>query len=136
MYGQLNRPPMEEWSKQRYVVNVALIYFQKMLSVLAQPTSKLPKQELKNTKNVTSKQGFVRSADFLPYKPKLTRFLNYSFVKMCFVCPCQEYLQYVDLKTEKPICETCLCNGSEKFFCKMCFLKGVLNFGFFWRIYH
>ena len=55
MYGQLKRPPMEEWSKQRHVDHVALIYFQKMLQVLTSHTSKLPKKVLKNTKNMTSK---------------------------------------------------------------------------------
>ena len=55
MYGQLNRPPMEEWSKERHVDDAALIYFQKMLQVLAQHTSKLPKKVLKKTKNMTSK---------------------------------------------------------------------------------
>ena len=55
MYGQLKRPPMEEWSKQRHVDHVALIYFQKMLQVLTSHTSKLPKKVLKNTKNMTPK---------------------------------------------------------------------------------
>ena len=55
MNGQLNRPPMEEWSKQRHVDHVALIYFEKMSQVLAQQTYKLPKKVLKNTKNMTSK---------------------------------------------------------------------------------
>ena len=68
MYGQLKRPPMEEWSKQRHVDHVALIYFQKMLQVLTSHTSKLPKKVLKNTKNMTPKWGSVRSADFLPYE--------------------------------------------------------------------
>ena len=58
---------MKDWSKQRYVDNLALIYFQKMLKVLAQHTSKLPKKVLKNTKNMTSNSCSVRPEKFHPY---------------------------------------------------------------------
>ena len=67
MYGQLKRPPMEEWSKQRHVDHVALIYFQKMLQVLTPHTSKLPKKVLKNTKNMTPNSCSVRPEKFHPY---------------------------------------------------------------------
>ena len=67
MYGQLKRPPMEEWSKQRHVDHVALIYFQKMLQVLTSHTSKLPKKVLKNTKNMTPNSCSVRPEKFHPY---------------------------------------------------------------------
>ena len=67
MYGQLKRPPMEEWSKQRHVDHVALIYFQKMLQVLTPHTSKLPKKVLKNTKNMTPNSSSVRPEKFHPY---------------------------------------------------------------------
>ena len=78
MYGQLKRPPMEEWSKQRHVDHVALIYFQKMLQVLTSHTSKLPKKVLKNTKNMTPKWGSVRSADFLPYRTWLISDITFN----------------------------------------------------------
>ena len=67
MYGQLKRPLMEEWSKQRHVDHVALIYFQKMLQVLTSHTSKLPKKVLKNTKNMTPNSCSVRPEKFHPY---------------------------------------------------------------------
>ena len=67
MYGQLKRPPMEEWSKQRHVDHVALIYFQKMSQVLTPHTSKLPKKVLKNTKNMTPNSCSVRPEKFHPY---------------------------------------------------------------------
>ena len=67
MYGQLKRPPMKEWSKQRHVDHVALIYFQKMLQVLTSHTSKLPKKVLKNTKNMTPNSCSVRPEKFHPY---------------------------------------------------------------------
>ena len=58
---------MEEWSKQRHVDHVALIYFQKMLQVLTSHTSKLPKKVLKNTKNMTPNSCSVRPEKFHPY---------------------------------------------------------------------
>ena len=58
---------MEEWSKQRHVDHVALIYFQKMLQVLTPHTSKLPKKVLKNTKNMTPNSCSVRPEKFHPY---------------------------------------------------------------------
>ena len=78
MYGQLNRPPMEEWPKQRYVDDVALIYFQKMSKVLVQHTSKLPKQVLKNTKNMTSNSCSVRPEKFHPYTYTHTHKYKYT----------------------------------------------------------
>ena len=56
-----------EWSKQRHVDHVALIYFQKMLQVLTSHTSKLPKKVLKNTKNMTPNSCSVRPEKFHPY---------------------------------------------------------------------
>ena len=78
MYGQLKRPPMEEWSKQRHVDHVALIYFQKMLQVLTSHTSKLPKKVLKNTKNMTPNSCSVRPEKFHPYGE------SFGFVSLAF----------------------------------------------------
>ena len=44
MYGPLNRPLMQEWSKQRYVHTLPLIYFQKLFQFLPQHNPKSPKQ--------------------------------------------------------------------------------------------
>ena len=44
MYGPLNRPLMQEWSKQRYVHTLPLIYFQKLFQFLPQHNPKSPKK--------------------------------------------------------------------------------------------
>ena len=71
---------MEEWSKQRHVDHVALIYFQKMLQVLTSHTSKLPKKVLKNTKNMTPNSCSVRPEKFHPYGRQLVEVDDDRFV--------------------------------------------------------
>ena len=67
MYGPLNRPLMQEWSKQRYVHTLPLIYFQKLLQFLSKHNHKAPKMGLRKTKNMTSESGSVQTTEFHPY---------------------------------------------------------------------
>ena len=86
---------MEEWSKQRHVDHVALIYFQKMLQVLTPHTSKLPKKVLKNTKNMTPNSCSVRPEKFHPYMKQILHFKNITFKSSynCFKIDIHQQLQ-------------------------------------------
>ena len=65
MYQPLNKHLLLEWSKNKYVYTSPCIYFQKRFQFLPQHKSQLI--GLRKNKNMTSKSGSVRSADFLPY---------------------------------------------------------------------
>ena len=86
------------WSKQRHVDHVGLIYFQKRLQFLTYRTS-CQKEVLKNITNMTSKWGFVRTADFFPFvifqAEAIIQFNKYMLSQFTFWYKLQPWLPFV-----------------------------------------
>ena len=101
----------------------ALIYFKKIFHFLTFQTSKLPKTVAKKTKNMTSFECFVRSADFLPY-------VMTALVVDCPTCLIRMHFRYFGINirnTEEGTSNFALClstrspsllyQGSSKMLC-------------------